>query len=242
MLKKSLVLILGFTLLLSACTTGRSTQSQKVKFHCLIDSICSETAHLKKKYILLPGNKGTNPEDLQFKEYAKYIHRVLQPRGYEQVTNPEEAQIAIFLAYGIGEPKEHQYTYNVPTWGQTGISSGSTYGTIYNYGGMSTYSGTTTYQPQYGITGSRQITGSYITYTRYMVLDAYDFEAFRESQKSIQVWRTNVISTGRTGDLRAVFPYLATASMYWIGENSGRTIESVLDLDDERVRKIQYGN
>ena len=41
----------------------------------------------------------------------------------------------------------------MPVYGQTGISSSNTFGTINTFGNTSTYSGSTYYTPSYGITG-----------------------------------------------------------------------------------------
>ncbi len=224
-------LFLGM-LVLTGCAT---TQPQ---FSVKVDSI-SGGASAKTSYILLPGEKDAKADDLQFKEYAAYVNRALVKHGFTPANSFQDANVAIFLMYGIGDPKEHQYTYSIPTWGQTGVSSSYTTGTLNTYGGYGSYSGTTTYTPTYGITGSTTHSGTYTTYFRFLVLDAIDLEEYRISEKEVQLWKTTVTSSGSSGDLRRVFPILVAASQEYIGKNTGQKVEINLYETDERVTEIK---
>ncbi len=183
--------------------------------------------------------KGVEVKDLQFREYAAYVERALLSLGYTKGARLEDTDIAISLGYGIGEPETSQYTYSLPTYGQTGVSSANTYGTVNTYGNSSTYSGTTTYTPTYGVTGSTTHTGTLTTYYRYMWLDAFDLEEFRKTKNRIQLWKTTVTSTGSSGDLRQVFPILVAASKPHIGSNTGKKINVVLTEKDKKVAEIK---
>lgn len=105
---RALLVLTFVAALLSGCAT---------QFRVNVDSLSSESATGKKSYILLPSNKNTTPGDLQFKEFAAYVHRALLAQGFTQVESLEKADIAIFLAYGIGDPQEHSYSYALPVWG-----------------------------------------------------------------------------------------------------------------------------
>lgn len=225
-------ILLLAALVLSGCAP------MQPQFSVRVDSI-SGGAVDKNSYILLPGDKDTKAEDLQFKEYAAYVNRALIKQGFTPAESFEKANIAIFLMYGIGDPKEHQYSYSIPTWGQTGVSSSYTTGTISSYGGYGSYSGSTTYTPTYGVTGSTTHTGSYITYFRFMVLDAVDLDEYKKSKKEVQLWKTTVTSSGSSGDLRLVFPILVAASQQYVGKNTGQKVEVDLYEDDERVLGIK---
>jgi outer membrane murein-binding lipoprotein Lpp len=219
--------------LLSGCA------SRQLQFHVNVDSISSEVATLKKSYVLLPGNKDTTVEDLQFKEFMTYVHRALTANGFVQANNLEKADIVIFLVYGIGNPQEHLYSYSLPAWGQTGVSSSTTSGTINMYGNFGTYSGTTTYAPKYGITGYTSHVASYTTYFRYMLLDAYDLDIYRRKKKLSQIWRTTVTSTGSSDDLRRVFPVLVAGSAEFLGANTGQNVRVILREEDPEVLEIK---
>ncbi len=150
--------------------------------------------------------------------------RVLSMKGFVSARNAEEADVAILLFYGIGEPQTTQYSYSLPVWGQTGVSSSHTYGTATAFGNTASYSGTTTYTPSYGITGYTSHVGTKTTYFRYALISGYDFEAYKETKKEIQLWKTTATSTGPTGDLRQVFPLLVSASAPYIANNTGKKV------------------
>ena len=219
-------------ILLSGC------QITQPKYHVNVDSIGSSSDN-KKSYILLPGNKATNSEDLQFKEYANYVNRALVSSGFKHAESYEKANVAIILMYGIGDPQTQQYSYSTPTWGQTGVSSSQTYGTVNTYGNYGSYSGTTTYTPQYGITGSTTQSGSYATYLRYMIISAVDLTEYNKSKKEVQLWKTTVTSSGTSGDLRKVFPVLVAASKSFIATNTGEKVKVEMHDTDKSVIDIK---
>lgn len=208
-------------------------------FHVNVDSISSGELLSGSKCIILPIDPNSVSQ-LQFKEYSQYIKRALEKKGYRIADSMDEARLVIFLKYGISEPEENIYSYSTPVWGQTGVSSSYSTGTIHSFGGgMSSYSGTTTYMPEYGITGYQSHIRTEISYTRYVLLDAYDLEEYKNTQKEVQLWRTVAISTGSSVDLRRVFPVMLAASMEYIGENTGKQIKITLYESDKRIQEIK---
>ena len=191
-----------------------------------------------KKCVIFPGMKDTTKDDLQFTEYERYVARALSKKGYTVTDNPGEAEIAVFLSYGIGDPQAHTFSYSMPVFGQTGVSSAQTYGSVQGFGNSATYSGTTTYTPSYGVVGATSGVGEYTTYTRYIRLDAFDLIAYRESKKEKHLWKTDMISTGSSGDLRRVFPVMVAAAVPYISENTQNMKEIQLEENDKRILEI----
>ena len=204
------------------------------QFQVNVDSISSGELLSDSKCVILPVDPNAVSNQLQYKEYSEYIKRALEKRGYTLTGNMDEAEVVVFLKYGISEP--HESLHSIPVWGQTGVSSSHTMGTISSFGsGMASYHGSTTYTPEYGITGYRTVTR--ITYTRFIILDAYDLEEYRKTNEEVQLWRTTTISTGSLGDLRRLFPVMVAASTEYIGENTGKQIKIVLYENDKRVQE-----
>lgn len=229
---------LAFVLALVVLAAG-CARVQPVKYLVNVDSLRASDSTAKRNYILLPANKDTSINDLQFKEYAAYLNRALVSLGFVPVESVEVADLAIFVIYGIGSPQEHQYSYSLPVWGQTGVSSSTTYGTLNTYGNTGTYIGTTRYNPTYGIQGSTSHVGTYTTYSRFLVLDALDLSEYKQTKKEIQLWKTTITSTDSSGDLRRVFPYMVTASMQHIGTNTGQLIKVILGENDPAVLSVK---
>jgi hypothetical protein len=227
-----LIVLVGVAVLVTGCGGGRTLGVN-------IDSISRPDSVGKLSYLLLPGNKDTDPSNLQYQEFAAYVFRALTLRGFSQTESLENADVVILLAYGIGNPLSHQYTYSIPVWGQTGYSSSTTSGTVRMYGGYGTYSGETTYKPTYGITGYSTQVGTYTTYTRWVILDAYDVETFKLENKLNQVWRSSLVSTGPVGDLRQAFPIIIAASTSYLATNPGKTVKVKIKEQDPMVAKIK---
>ncbi|MCE9880649.1 hypothetical protein LZ641_09880 [Hafnia paralvei] len=221
--------LLATALFLTGCAAQVPVVSTQV------DGKALDNALGKRHYILFPDNPKINAHDLSFMEYKKYVMRILDSRGMTPSTDFNSADIAIFLGYGIGEPKTHTYTYSSPVWGQTGISSSNTYGTVSTYGNNSTYSSNTTYTPTYGVTGYTQNVGSVTYFTRYASLNAYDVQAYKKDKSMIPVWSTTAISVGESGDLRKVMPYMLYAMQPYIGKSTGGNIEVNTSEDDPYI-------
>ncbi len=222
---KKFIFFTIFTWFIQGCAT------QDI-FEVTVDSISSPFAD-NKTYILLPGNDGVSAGDLQFQEYSLYLMRVLHSKGFRPAKTSEEADIAIVLFYGIGEPETNYYSYALPVWGQTGVQSSNTSGTATVYGNTASYNETTTNVPQYGITGYTSATGSYTEYNRYALIAAYDYEKYRADYTMTELWKTTVTSSGSSGDLRRVFPVMMAAAAQYIGDNSGQQVTIELLETDE---------
>ena len=225
-------LVLCFSLIVGCATM------QPNLFSVNVDSFAQTDTGLKKRYMLLPGGKEMEAGDLQFQEFAGYIDKTLSEKGFVKVNALQDAEIAIFLAYAIGDPQTYQYSHSLPIWGETGISSANTNGTVSSSGGMATYSEKTTFTPSYGITGYRTKITTETLYTRFLFLDAYDITAYDKEKKMNQIWKISAVSTGESGDLRFVFPYMVAAMKSYVGTNTRRKIEVLIREDDPSVKNL----
>ena len=232
-MRKTLLITFIPLLLVTSC---ESTTNFIVK----VSAISSPSSLNKKTYILLAGNTNINSNSLEFQEYAQYLKRGLYRIGLVQVKNQTNADIAIFLFYGISDPETKEYTYSRPVWGKTGTKSKTTTGNVNLFGNSATYSETTETTPEYGIVGYKKEVNTYTTYFRYMVLDAYDLKEYYNSGKEIQLWKTTVTSEGSSGDLRRVFPVLVAASYQHFSKDTKQEIKIELSEEtDERLKIIK---
>ncbi len=215
------------------CSSGLSSY-----YEVSVDSITDPGVQAKSTYVLLPGNSGITIYDLNFREYADYVRKALTKQGLTDAPLAD-AKLAIFLIYGIGDPKLTPYSYSIPIFGQT--SGGTTSVNLSTYGsdGISNTSGTITTKPTYGIVGSTTYSGVNVSYFRFFILDAVDLDKFRNDSMSVVVWRTTVTSSGSSGDLRRVFPVMVGASTEYLGTNTLRQVSIQLQEDDLRVKAIR---
>jgi hypothetical protein len=176
---------------------------------------------------------------LEFREYAAYLRRGLAQAGYSESATLDQADLAIFVSYGIGDAKEQAYSYSMPVYGQTGGGTYNFSGTTYSdYGGTATTYGTATQTPQYGVVGSEQFSGTTLTYLRYLSVDVFDMKALRNEKNKIPVWRMDVMSRGRSDDLRSAFPVLVAAATPHFGKNTKKQIVVDISGGDKQVQQI----
>lgn len=219
------VYILLILILLSGCVKRQAD----TYIQLAIDSISSNEIVPKKAYYLFPGNPDTTLDNLEFKEFSEYIQQALSYHGYKRVNDIDKADTAIYLAYGIGPAETHTYTKTTPTFGITGVSSSTTYGSINSQG---SFSGTTLYNPTYGITGTITSVGTYSTYFKYLVIDAYDVDRSGGSNKLRQIFKTTVTNDNRNDDLRNSLPFMAIESTPYIGTNTKNKIDIIISRTD----------
>jgi hypothetical protein len=221
-------------LLIFSCATGST-------FNVSVSSLADVQRAAGKSYILLPSAEGVGASDLQFREFAGYVAGALERQGFTPASNFGNADVAIFLAYGIGDPAQQTYSYSIPVYGQTGGGTTTINLSTFGAGGWTSTSGTITTSPTHRQVGSQTVTQTSVTYFRYLILDAVDLKTFRETEKVMPVWRTNVTSTGRSGDLRLVVPILVAASEPHIGVSTGKQVHVQLTEGDARVQRVRLG-
>ena len=108
---------------------------------------------------------------LQFKAHAKLVEGGLQREGFKIAASPEDADVIAFFHFGIDGGRDQTYSYSLPRFGETGVSSSQTYGSV---SGMGNYNATTTYTPSYGITGYSSHVGTRRVYARFAALDMFE--------------------------------------------------------------------
>jgi hypothetical protein len=167
-------------------------------------------------YIFVPLKGQEN--SLEFKTYAELIRQELSKYQYKEVTSGEKPNVLIAFGYGIDSGKEK--LRSVPIFGQTGVSSSTTYGTLSTHGNYGTYSGTTTYAPTYGIVGSSTV--SRTEYSRGLWLYIVDAESVGTEQLNV-LYEGSVKSTGKSSQLSRIMPAMVEALFKKFPGKSGET-------------------
>ena len=208
------------SILLAGCTTG-------FLFHVKIESFSSPDTGIPKKYVLLSGMKDVESSNPQFLECAGYVENALSSMGYIKVENFDDANIAVLVAYGIGNPQKRPYSYNLPI---QSVASGKpiTGGTYFS-----------TSPTNYETSGYETHYETKIEYFSFIRLDAIDIKEYKLSQKLVHIWRTTVTSTCKNKDAQRVLPVLVAASKPYIGTNSGEQIEMKFFENDKVVLEIK---
>jgi hypothetical protein len=194
-----------------------------------VESRASESGHGKKVFIF-SGDPKVRPNTLEFKGYKKIVEKGLRVAGFKISKNPKEYDYFIYLKYGISEPNVEVKQKFVPIFGFDGPSSSTTY--------LNSPTGNSATAHTYNSGAGAYLAGGYtkswkeVTYKRYLSLAAYkpNKKNAKVEKDFDQVWTVVTLSTGRSGDLRMIYPSLVGASIDYMGQDSGKTRNHLLNI------------
>ena len=221
-----LLLIAGLT---SACATQVA-----VDVNAISDL---SRADYGKRYFLTNVNNEVPSNDLYFREFRRYFDYALQKDGYIKADSRENADLEIQFHYGISDGRTGIQTYSWPIYETFGGETMTVTEKVTDSGGQTRTIHRTVYLPAYvRQVGSSYETRSYTIYNRYVNLAAIPIKG---DKTSTPVWNVNVSSVGESSDLRAIMPYLAAASMPFLGKNSGQQQHFELRPDDPVIKEMR---
>ena len=224
-MKRSVLVTLSFVLLFSAGCGQYNVSVDSINDGWVISAGMS--------CCVLSGMEDVADNDLRFKEFAAYVSRSLQSRGYVVRDDPGGADVVVLLSYGMEGHQEYVNGWSPAIYGDFGSST--TFGAVEPHGkGGATYLETTVYSPDYYDFGrAGGIVDSYVEYTCFVHLVAYE--------GGEMLWETDIVSTGSEGDMRRVFPVMIGAGTAYLGENTQEQTEVVISEEDEVVKMIRGG-
>lgn len=171
---------------------------------------------IPKTYVFVPLKGQEN--SLEYRTYQELVRQQLNRYQYREVTGSEKPDAVIAFSYGIDNGQEK--LESIPIYGQTGVSSSTTYGTLNTYGNFGSYSGTTTYTPTYGVVGSTTVSRK--EYSRGLWLYIVDAKSVGTSKLNV-LYEGSVKSSGSSSQLSRVIPAMIEALFKKFPGKSGAT-------------------
>ena len=165
-----------------------------------------------KHFCILSNMENISSEDVEFKEYARYISFVFQMKGGIEVPpESKEAEVCILMSYDI---KDASYvrTISEPVWGQTSVSSVTA---SKNFLGGTDYN----YHYNYGVVNYRQSQQHVNSFNSYIDLFAYELSSNGNEQKKM-VWKGYAQCNSRENNLFRLFPSMSLTFYLTIGRTS----------------------
>lgn len=203
-----------------------------------IDALAASEALSKRKYLLISGDASTGWGALLFKENAKMMMSALNASGFQPASSLDEVETVIAINYGIGNPLTKQYAFELPVYGQTGISAAQTTTNSTILGNTIKSNATTTYTPSYGVTGYQRYEGSTTNYLRHVFIVAFDYSSIEDGGTPSELWKTIITSRGPSNDLRRVTPYLISAGAPYFGRKTNGMVTTELSAFDEGANAL----
>lgn len=220
---------------LGGCQSAYSTKACNIAVNSFAAPYAEATT-----YIVLPLNQGVTAADGEFQAYSAYLRRALDAHGYRSVASFDEAELAVFLGYGIGRPEEHISSYVMPAVGQSQITPGAHRPSMSAYGSSQTAAvSRAVHFSESDLTGDPGSSSDEATFTRYAIIHAVDAEEYRADRRFMRVWSTKIVSVGHNDDLRAMFPVILAGAWDLIGVNSERIVHRQVDVNGSPVLWIK---
>jgi len=218
MLKKYLVL---FVLsLLAGCA-----QKPLVTVNAL-----SSGQSIGKKFVIIPASQELlNTKQIEYTQIAAVVAKSLTSQGYTQVKDEKLADQAILLNFLRSGAVSTTRNVTVPVYGQTGVSSATTYGsantTFNSYGGgygiaNSTGTATTVYTPTYGITGAYNTVVTDTFFGAGVILESFDAKAFITNKQVNMLWKVGSSVVSPRSDGIADYKGLARIAASYADQNT----------------------
>jgi hypothetical protein len=89
------------------------------------------------------------------------------------------------------------------------------------------------------VAGTKTGINPFIRHGRYCVLEAVDNEKSAAAKRPIPVWKTTILSSGPSDDLRRVFPALAVFAKHYAGKTTNNTEAYEITEDDPQIKAIK---
>jgi hypothetical protein len=140
---------------------------------------------------------------LEHTSYTQMVSAELKRIGMVEVTDPNQAAVAVFIRYGIDNGTEVTSAY--PIIGQTGVAGSTTTGTVNRFGNMASVNATTTYTPTYGVVGSGTRTDT--IYKRFLDLEIVEMASLSSGAPK-KLYEGKARSNGSSPQLARVMPYM----------------------------------
>ena len=150
------------------------------------------------KTVFVTGTKGQETNSLASKKAFSLLKAELESQDLKLSQSSKKADFIAYFGYAIDKGELITTEYSIPTYGVTGYSGATTYGSVYG----NSYSSNTTLTPTYGVTGSTTGSSTSKVFTRSARLFVVD------RRKKKLVFESTASSTGTCHSFIPVAPYI----------------------------------
>lgn len=175
-----------------------------------------------KSFTLAPLDAAISPEDLEFREFARYIEQALTAQGMVYAPQGEPDDLRVLFSYGVSEPLTTQSEATRPVYGRVGYAP-----RFYSYKEPQTNRVVTraVYEPRYGLVGYQTEVYTKTEYISEIDLQVFEAGTGQDSAFGRQLWKIRGQYRGKNGDLRFLFPRMIQAMTPHFGTNSRQILE-----------------
>ncbi|WP_232092534.1 hypothetical protein [Serratia ureilytica] len=183
-----------------------------------------------KNIVIIPARQELwDSNQLEYIQIARVVASSLAGSGYKMVDKAEDADQAILLDFNRSGAVSQTRNVTMPIYGQTGVSSSTTYGTAnttlnnygYGYGTANTTgTSTTVYNPTYGITGSYNTTVVDTFYGAAVSIQSFDSKKFIKTKQAVMLWKSMATYVSSSADNISDYKGLARIAASFADKNT----------------------
>jgi hypothetical protein len=229
------------TLVLSALAIlfGGCASSYEVK----VDSISQPQAKEVASYKIQSRNGSDEPSSLRYQEATNFIKTALSGKGLYEAPADEEADMIVEVDYGVEPPRVVLERTSMPIYAQVG--GGVRYETVMvgtDSRGNPIYRTVAVYEPtRTELIGYQEMVTPVAMYEKYLRISARENGEVVEGRPPPEIWSVNVSSEDESDDLRKYLPILASASIDYIGKDTGAKQTIKVKETDSAVGFVKQG-
>lgn len=201
-----------------------------------INAFSDNSANSSHAYYITPGSEAVSPEDFQFKEVKSFLASSLRLQGYNVTDSPSQAKYLVMVNYGISDPKEDIQVISRPVYIPRYIPGSN----LSFYGSNGSYLGAVNSGSSWGTqyAGQHTETIKTVTYSRWLNVEAVDYDYLKQTKTMKPVWKILTSSVGSSGDLRYVLPALTYGSANYINKDTRKQL--MFQVSDHTLNEYIY--
>lgn len=207
-----------------------------------VDSISQPQVREVASY-KITSRSATGDDSLRHQEATNYIRTALSGKGLFEAASDESADMIVEVDYGVEPPRVVLERTSMPIYAQVG--GGVRYETVMvgtDSRGNPIYRTIAVYEPtRTELIGYQEMVTPVAKYEKFLRISARENGEMIEGRPPPEIWSVNVSSEDESDDLRKYLPILASASIDYIGKDTGSKQTIKMRESDAAVGFVKQG-
>jgi hypothetical protein len=231
-----------FSLVISAVGLALVAGCAGPRYPVKIDALSKPVAEDAQSYVLKSKNPAMGEESLRYREAANYIRTALSGKGLYEAPSADAADMVVEMDFGMEAPRTKIERTSVPVYAQVG--GGVRYDTIpvTDSRGNTTFRTVAVYEPpRTQIVGYDDMPRQVTVHEKYLRITARENKPAAEGRPPAELWSVHASTEDESKDMRKYLPVLASATVDYIGRDTGHQTVVKVRPDGEAVEFIRRG-
>jgi len=214
-------------------------------YHVKVDAISkneSTNPSDAQSYKIKSKNAVLGDDNLRYKEAADFVKTALSGKGLYEAPTADTADMIVELDYGLEAPRTRIERVSVPVYAQVGG------GVRYEQVPVTSSRGVTSMRtvavhepPRTELVGFDEVPREVTIYEKYLRITARENKTVSEGKPPTQLWSIHSSTEDESKDLRKYLPIIASATVEYMGKDSGPSKDVKVRVPSPTVDFIKKG-